>query len=216
MQLAPGLIDDSVNERYIRGVSPRRAEQNEQLKQERRQALLRAARSVFARKGLAAAKIGDVAAEAQSSHGLVYHYFPHKEALFAAVVEETVQGWEALIAQARQRPGTAWERLRWLCEQTISGLDEAPAHVLVTVHALTEDAAPREVRTALERYTRQANEQLAALIAEGQRSGAVAPGEPAMLARALVAMIQGLAIDRIVAADGAPPSAEVVLRLLRR
>lgn len=197
-------------------MSPRRAEQYEQLKQERRQALLRAARSVFARKGLAAAKIGDVATEAGISHGLVYHYFPHKEALFAAVVEETVQGWEALVAQARQRPGPPWERLAWLCEQTLSGLGEAPAHMLVLVHAFTEDAAPREVRTSLERYSRQAYEQLAALIAEGQRSGDVAPGEPAVLARALVAMIQGLAINRIVDVDGEHPPAEVVLRLLRR
>jgi AcrR family transcriptional regulator len=197
-------------------MSPRRAEQYEQLKQERRQALLRAARGVFARKGLAAAKIGDVAAEAEISHGLIYHYFPHKEALFAAVVEETVQSWEALVAQARQRPGPPWERLTWLCEQTISGMGEAPAHMLVIVHAFTEDAAPREVRTALERYNRQVNEQLAALIAEGQHSGAVAPGEPAELARALVAMLQGLTINRIVDANGAHPSAEVVLRLLRR
>lgn len=70
---------------------PRSAEQVEQLKGERRGALLRAARVVFARKGLSAAKISEIAAAAGYSYGLVYHYFPQKESLFAAVVEESVK-----------------------------------------------------------------------------------------------------------------------------
>ena len=66
---------------------PRSAERFEQIKDERRRALLRAARVVFGRKGFAAAKIADIAAQAGISHGLVYHYYPEKESLFSATVE---------------------------------------------------------------------------------------------------------------------------------
>jgi len=196
-------------------MSPRTAEQFEQLKGERRQALLRAARVVFARKGLAAAKIGDVAAEVGISYGLVYHYFPQKESLFAAVVEELVEGWEHLLAAARQQPGTPWDRLVFLCTQLVEGVHEQPESLLVMVRAVTEDDAPRPLRESLERYKRQIYEELAGLIEEGQQSGDVAAGSSLALARALMAMVQGLAISAVVDAGSPLPPIEVVLRILK-
>ena len=194
---------------------PRSAEQFEHLKGERRRELLKAARKVFARKGLAAAKIGDVAAQAGISYGLVYHYFPEKESLFAAVVEESVAGWETLVATAREQPGSPWDRLSYLCSQMISGVQEEPDYVLVMVRAFTEDAAPPPVRASLERYRTQIYEQLTAMIEEGQRAGEVAPGAPSDLARVLMAVVQGLAINRVTSAGDPAPSLDVVLRLLR-
>lgn len=48
--------------------------------------LLEAALAEFARRGLAATRIEDIAARAQCSSGLVYTYFGSKEALFDAVL----------------------------------------------------------------------------------------------------------------------------------
>jgi AcrR family transcriptional regulator len=59
-------------------MSPRSAAANQQIKQARREDLLLAARRVFARSGLAATRISDIAADAGVSQGLVYHYFPAK------------------------------------------------------------------------------------------------------------------------------------------
>jgi AcrR family transcriptional regulator len=196
-------------------LSPRTAAQVEQLKGERRRALLRAARKVYASKGLAGAKIGDVAAAAGISHGLVYHYFPEKESLFAAVVEETVTGWEVLMSQARKQPGTSWDRLVYICERMVTGLHEEPEHLMIIVQAFTGDAAPRAVRDALERYNRLVFEQLSAMIEEGQRAGLVAPGVPAELARVLLAIVKGLAISRVVTSGEPLPSLELVLRILK-
>jgi AcrR family transcriptional regulator len=196
-------------------MSPRTAEQVEQLKGERRRALLRAARGVFARKGLSAAKIGDVAAVAGFSYGLVYHYFPQKESLFAAVVEDTVQAWDDFLSNARRQPGTPWDRLVYVCTQMILGVHEQPDHLLLIVRALTEDDAPLPVRDALARYNQQVREQLESLIAEGQRTGAVAPGGSAALARTLLALVQGLAISRILDKEGEFPPLEVMLRFLK-
>jgi len=61
---------------------PRTAEANQLLKDARREAILAAARKVFAANGVGATRVSDIAAEARISQGLVYHYFPNKEALF--------------------------------------------------------------------------------------------------------------------------------------
>ncbi len=59
-------------------MSPRKEEQNQQIRDERREEILQAALRVFARKGLVAAKITDIANAAGLSHGLIYHYFSSK------------------------------------------------------------------------------------------------------------------------------------------
>jgi TetR/AcrR family transcriptional regulator len=52
-----------------------------------RQALLSAGRAVFARKGLAGARVAEIAAAARLNKQLVYHYFGSKEQLYQAVLE---------------------------------------------------------------------------------------------------------------------------------
>ena len=64
---------------------PRSAEQVEQLKGERRGALLRAARVVFAKKGLSAAKISEIAAAAGYIQGLAISRILDKDADFPSI-----------------------------------------------------------------------------------------------------------------------------------
>lgn len=194
---------------------PRSPEQVEQIKDERRRALLRAARLVFARKGFAAAKIADVAAMAGISHGLVYHYFSEKDSLFNATVEASVEGWETLISMTRSQPGTPWDRLVFICTQMIAGLREEPEHLLMLVHAYAEDAAPAAAREALKRFRVQVLDDLARMIEAGQREGLVPSGSPPELSRALIAIIQGLALNRLAEPGAALPPLDVVLRIVK-
>src|SRR5262252_3220991 len=116
-------------------MSPRSAAANQQIKDARREALLVAARHVFARNGLAASRVSDIAAEAQVSQGLVYHYFPNKEALFAEIVEGALRETARLAAVALEQPGSAWQRLEYLCAQMLAGVREEPEYVLVILQA---------------------------------------------------------------------------------
>jgi AcrR family transcriptional regulator len=59
-------------------------------KDARPQEILDAALSVFADKGFAAARMDDIAARARVSKGTIYLYFPSKEAVFKALVQEMV------------------------------------------------------------------------------------------------------------------------------
>lgn len=57
-----------------------------------RQAILRAAIERFARDGFRATSVADIARDAAVSGTLVYAYFPNKEALFLAAVDEDASG----------------------------------------------------------------------------------------------------------------------------
>jgi len=197
-------------------MSPRSTTANQLIKDARREALLVAARGVFARKGLAATRISDIAADAHVSQGLVYHYFSTKEALFAEIVEGALRETARLTASALQRPGSAWQRLEYLCGQMLDGVHDDPEYVLVIVQAYTSEAAPEQARTALAEYGQRTFADIVALLVAGQAEGSVASGSPVDLALALTACIQGLALTRLQGGPNAAyPRRETIMRLLR-
>jgi AcrR family transcriptional regulator len=57
-------------------------------KDARPQEILEAALAVFAEKGFAAARMDDIALRARVSKGTIYLYFPSKEAVFKALIQE--------------------------------------------------------------------------------------------------------------------------------
>ena len=69
---------------------PRTAEQNQNIKDRRRAKLLAFALKAFAIHGYDKTAIDDITKLAKCSHGLFYHYFDSKEAVFAALIDETL------------------------------------------------------------------------------------------------------------------------------
>lgn len=66
---------------------PKTQEQNDELKELRRQNIILAALKVFCEKGYDGATVDDITQKAECSHGLFYHYFDSKKAVFDAVIE---------------------------------------------------------------------------------------------------------------------------------
>jgi AcrR family transcriptional regulator len=75
----------------------------ERRRERTRQELVAAAVRVLAEKGLHDTKITDIAAAADIGVGTFYLHFPTKDALFDAVVEETVTRFKATVDAARKR-----------------------------------------------------------------------------------------------------------------
>src|SRR5262252_8489707 len=98
-------------------MSPRTALQFAHMRDERRDEILRAALGVFARRGFEATRIADIAEAAEMSHGLIYRYFPSKEAAFVALVERAVRGGVTLTEQALTREATPLNNLTWLIQE---------------------------------------------------------------------------------------------------
>ncbi|WP_254634784.1 TetR/AcrR family transcriptional regulator [Paenibacillus sp. GbtcB18] len=72
-------------------MSPRTKEQNEAIRNQRKQEVLQAAIQVYVDKGYAAAEMGDIADRAGLAHGLVYYYFKNKKALFRELYETMME-----------------------------------------------------------------------------------------------------------------------------
>jgi AcrR family transcriptional regulator len=79
--------------------------------------ILRAARSHFRKSGVDGASLRAIAREAKTSIGMVYYYFPSKDDLFFAVVEEVYGKFMNGLEQALAPEGTVEERLVRLYER---------------------------------------------------------------------------------------------------
>jgi TetR/AcrR family fatty acid metabolism transcriptional regulator len=79
---------------------------------EKRRRILRAAITVFARKGYHASKVSDVATEAGVAYGLVYHYFGSKEQLLDTIFRRTWTNMLEAVEEVEREDASAREQIR--------------------------------------------------------------------------------------------------------
>ncbi|MHB1418383.1 MAG: TetR/AcrR family transcriptional regulator [Bacillota bacterium] len=199
-------------------MSPRNEETNQQIRDERREQILQAALKVFARKGLAATKISDIAAAAQLSHGLIYHYFKSKDEIFTVLATQALETSSSIIIYAANLPGTPWERLKAMTEAIVPIAYQGigPYYFLIVIQAFTSEAVPEQVKELAARQSTVYTEHMVPLIREGQQQGEVIAGDPLQLAVAYTSMIQGIAVIKTLGGEALPiPTPEMVLQLLK-
>ena len=173
-------------------MSPRTEETNARIREEQKERILKAAKSIFAQKGFSETKMSDIAAAANVSYGLTYHYFANKEAIFSNLLQQAMQGAFELILRAQRQPGTPWNRLNWLMSQMSQGAQEEPEYEMLILQALTSHAVPQEMRQIVLQESQSTHEALKQLIVEGQAAGEVVAGDPDLLATAFEWCIQGM------------------------
>jgi AcrR family transcriptional regulator len=81
----------------------------EERKAHNREKLLRAARRVFAAKGLGEATARDIVRETDLATGTFYNYFDSKEDAFQALLRELASKARVAVAERRRRPGASLE-----------------------------------------------------------------------------------------------------------
>lgn len=100
----------------VEGVKTRRAEYAEQT----RTALLDAAAVAFATDGFTATSISQIAASARVTKGAVYHHFPDKHSLFAAVLEKYNEAAQQQVYDAiAKHPTDPWHAALAALEATL-------------------------------------------------------------------------------------------------
>jgi AcrR family transcriptional regulator len=90
-------------------MSPAVAGRRERTKAANRAAILAAAFDVFAEQGYEATGVRDIIRRTDLASGTFYNYFPDKEAIFRALVEETGREARRRVRAARRRAATAQE-----------------------------------------------------------------------------------------------------------
>ena len=198
-------------------MSPRTEETNTRIREEQKERILEAAKSIFAHKGFSETKMSDIAAAANVSYGLTYHYFANKEAIFTSLLEKALQGALELMQYAKAQPGTPWNRLHWLTSEILRGAQNEPEFEMLVLQALTNNAVPQETHAMVLQESQLNHEVLKQLIAEGQAAGEVVAGDPNLLTTAFEWCIQGMVFG-ISYQDYEPtrlPDVESVLRMLK-
>ena len=179
---------------------PRNEQQNEKARELRREQIRAEALRQFARKGLGAARIQDIAEGAGMAQGLLYHYYPSKEAIYMDLVRDALDMTIQAAQGVRDMHVSAREKIEYALRELISvigrsdrftqtcSLNAQTPHVL----ALTQEevAEIREKKQAPYRI-------VAEIMREGQREGSVVEGDADALALLFWSSINGLAIYRV-------------------
>lgn len=196
---------------------PRNSEQNEQIKEERRAAILESALRLFASKGLAATRISEIAKEAGMSQGLLYHYYRSKEDVYTALIRNAFEIMNGAAAALEALPISPADKIRRAVKELFAGLDRSENtgayHLLIAVASASE-GIPAEARTIIRKESRVPYAIMARIFREGQALGTVRAGDPDQLALLFWTAMKGLAIHKAAnRRTFSVPDPQIVLRM---
>ncbi len=181
---------------------PRTKAQFEAMQEEARGKILDAGLVLFARKGLAATGVTEIAREAGVSLGLMYHYYASKEELFAALVNMALQGSGEALGSFQQSGSGAAETIREISRMAAGVLqreNKTAWYFLLLTQAALAGLLPAGGETG-EPFSILEN-----VIRAGQEQGTVKAGEPRQLAQLYWAAFQGLCLYKITMRSFMPP-----------
>jgi AcrR family transcriptional regulator len=157
----------------------------------RRREILRGAARAFRRHGFAATGMREIATEAGLSPGNLYYYFRSKEDLLAFCQEHSLERLLDAAEDVLARREPAAVKLDRLIQAhmalILDELDGAAAHLEV------DALPPRRRRRIVERRDRY-ERLVRGLVERGIASGELAPGEPRILTRALLGMLNSTVV----------------------
>lgn len=175
---------------------PKTREQLNRIKNLRRDSILDAAAEIFCRNGFEFSTIDQIAKLAECSHGLLYHYFRTKEEIFFALIEYAIARTAELMRTILPQEGSPSVRLRRFLDGVVSAIGEHDRYVyylyfLTSLHIVKRDFLQNDAEK-LAGNKEHPNFHLAALIAEGQKSGEIrSDATPDEYAQLLWAILQG-------------------------
>ncbi|MFE1594779.1 TetR/AcrR family transcriptional regulator [Nocardia sp. NPDC058705] len=180
----------------------------------RRADILDAAVRVFARKGFAASRIEDVAAEAGVAKGSVYLAVSSREELLTAAFDQyRARAQEQLAMSAA---GSALDRLAELIRATVAMLAAHPdyARVLLDVWAAR---TPIDMAAVYAEYRAAVAELLREAGADGQLRAGIGEGHAAVIVGAIEGcLVQWLADEQVRLIDLTEPLVQVCVEGIRQ
>lgn len=163
-----------------------------------RRALLDAAAQVFARRGIDAASLDDVAAAAGFTKGAVYSNFGSKDGLVAALADDRVTAYLDLGLDAVSDVEVPFAvRVQGLGDQLTSAFDEQRDWTLLFLELWQRAVRSGRADTAFRDRRRGLHASItAAIVHHFGEAGTPMPLPPEEMATVLMALSNGLAIER--------------------
>ncbi|MBY0215364.1 MULTISPECIES: TetR/AcrR family transcriptional regulator [Paenibacillus] len=189
---------------------------DQQQRELRRNQVLSAAASVFSVRGVAVAKISDIATEAGLSYGHVYNFFESKEKILLALVQSSQERYTELLLEARGVSGTALDKLSWLIEQYLQKGSTSTNFWIVLQAQATEVLNPEE-KAEINQTAKANRDLLADIIRDGQSEGTIVEGDAVELATLLLSLFQSTSIWGYRGfGEPSDHAADIMLRLVVR
>jgi AcrR family transcriptional regulator len=171
--------------------------------------ILAAAFEEFAERGYGGARMAAVAQRAGIAKGLIYHYFPSKQALFEATIRARIEGtFAAAEAQVPIGGGSATEALRGLVALAYRRLrEEGRERMLFRLIVAEAERFPELARFYRDEILARGTAIVRSLLGAGAASGEFRPVVAAMpgLAEAIIGPVVAASVWRIILGEAEAP-----------
>lgn len=172
--------------------------------------ILEAAAEVFATRGFHEARVEEIAALAGVGKGTIYLYFPDKQELFLAMIDNRLKlGMERLKSRSGGT-GSAAQRFSAVISEAVAMVTSQPAGAGSEVQPPSSCAA--QCRAHLLRAGTQTRELMLQILRDAATEGSLAGGDPDSAATAALWLLQGVAQQYLLV--GERPDPGMVARVL--
>ena len=162
---------------------------------DRREAIVSAARAVMQRQGIAATTVRDVAAELGTSSGLIHHYVDSMDELLAEAFERAAEEDLAETAEAVTGATQPVDRLRNF--MNAYARTDSDGGMQLWLDAWSEAARNPALRRTSKRLNEQWHALLSDIIAAGRETGDFDDAEPNAAAWIVLSLLDGLALQSV-------------------
>jgi AcrR family transcriptional regulator len=165
--------------------------------------ILHAARKRFRASGVDGASLRAIARDAKTSIGMIYYYFPTKDELFFAIVEESYEKILADVERVLASGGTVEDRLVRLSVRIAEATDYEVETVRLVLREALQSSARRD--RLVQRFTRGHVALIARTVLDGVKEGVFdAKRHPAVVLLATFSLVFPPQILRRVVGDRLP------------
>lgn len=174
-------------------------------------AILDAAEAVFAQHGLHAAKMGQIAHAAGIAVGTLYNYFQDRDAILRGLLERRGQELRDRVARACAAPHASFaSELGAVAAAFAGSCVEHARFIRIMMQAETSATGPALKRDFMLSIFAEIDQRITAVMDRGVKEGALRAAPPALLARALMALMKAVLVPT---SDGERVSADLIVDL---
>ena len=183
---------------------PKTREQYKEIKDERRECIIRSCTSLFSYHDYQSVSVDAITKASNCSHGLFYHYFNDIEDLFHTLMEEIIIPYIHEVLPQCKDDKPAIESLNYFFNEVVNGIKDKNTDIacmyflLLNLHLQKNDLPkPKRMLNNMPHKEKRIYTVIKELIEKGQTEGNIIDEEPDKLTVAVLSMIDGLAFNRI-------------------
>jgi AcrR family transcriptional regulator len=151
------------------------------------------------------------------AQGLIYHYYKSKEEIYVELLKNALDKMNSAIFMLQEKPLPPHEKIRIAIEhllQTIESSDNFTQTCCLIAQATNSTAIPEKAKKLIEEKRDIPYQEIAKIMADGQKEGTIVEADPNELAVIFWTSINGLAIYKAtLQVSIAMPDARILINL---